>query len=410
MVMVVENSPGLSSSTSGPMTHYCRVCNRGFNCAGALGGHMRSHTVGDQADKSQSDDHDHMNNKQSNVEGQKHSYFLRTIANRFVTKSRGYRADDDDKGVMPHGSIAPFSSSPPLLSHQYCVSKEDMDLANCLVMLSSNGSFQFTSSQDDIHDHKGKMVKEEDTNNNNNRGLFPCKACNKVFNSHQALGGHRASHKKVKGCYAAKLDNLNNDNNNNKNDDTGNYCPDEFLDSDYSLPSPPPPSASATISRKRSGVHECSICHRIFSSGQALGGHKRCHWLAASNTADTTVLQSFQAIAAYDNKQSPPLIFKNPSFSSGYTSHGPSSSLDLNIAPTITNVPRKSSFEKETATRSGYLDLWEKGVSTNTANPSQNQCGEEKSPKLKDMKLDGGSSASGWLQMGIASFSPSALI
>ncbi|CAH9084490.1 unnamed protein product [Cuscuta epithymum] len=202
MVMVVENSPGLSSSTSGPMTHYCRVCNRGFNCAGALGGHMRSHTVGDQADKSQSDDHDHMNNKQSNVEGQKHSYFLRTIANRFVTKSRGYRADDDDidddKGVMPHGSIAPFSSSPPLLSHQYCVSKEDMDLANCLVMLSSNGSFQFTSSQDDIHDHKGKIVKEEDTNNNNNnRGLFPCKACNKVFNSHQALGGHRASHKKV---------------------------------------------------------------------------------------------------------------------------------------------------------------------------------------------------------------------
>ncbi|KAJ0959770.1 hypothetical protein J5N97_000537 [Dioscorea zingiberensis] len=24
--------------------------------------------------------------------------------------------------------------------------------------------------------------------------------------------------------------------------------------------------------------HQCSICWRVFSSGQALGGHKRCHW------------------------------------------------------------------------------------------------------------------------------------
>ncbi|KAL0356505.1 UNVERIFIED_CONTAM: Zinc finger protein ZAT3 [Sesamum calycinum] len=26
------------------------------------------------------------------------------------------------------------------------------------------------------------------------------------------------------------------------------------------------------------GGHKCSICLRVFSSGQALGGHKRCHW------------------------------------------------------------------------------------------------------------------------------------
>ncbi|CAH9084498.1 unnamed protein product [Cuscuta epithymum] len=98
------------------MTHYCRVCNREFNCAGTLGGHMRSHTVGDQADKSRSDDHEHMNDKHSNVEGQKHSYsyaLSQTVLSLKVEDTEAGDDDiDDDKGVMPNGSIATFSSSP----------------------------------------------------------------------------------------------------------------------------------------------------------------------------------------------------------------------------------------------------------------------------------------------------------
>uniref|UniRef100_A0A803NDM9 C2H2-type domain-containing protein n=1 Tax=Chenopodium quinoa TaxID=63459 RepID=A0A803NDM9_CHEQI len=31
---------------------------------------------------------------------------------------------------------------------------------------------------------------------------FECSSCKKTFGSHQALGGHRASHKNVKGCFA----------------------------------------------------------------------------------------------------------------------------------------------------------------------------------------------------------------
>ena len=33
----------------------------------------------------------------------------------------------------------------------------------------------------------------------------------------------------------------------------------------------------------RRGGHECSVCHRIFPSGQALGGHKRCHWITTTH-------------------------------------------------------------------------------------------------------------------------------
>jgi hypothetical protein len=64
------------------------------------------------------------------------------------------------------------------------------------------------------------------------------------------------------------------------------------------LPPPPPlpcdsgnnrkdPMMLNFSSRKSSNnkVHECSICHRQFNSGQALGGHKRCHWVGAAGGA-----------------------------------------------------------------------------------------------------------------------------
>ncbi|XP_074287899.1 zinc finger protein ZAT3-like [Silene latifolia] len=35
---------------------------------------------------------------------------------------------------------------------------------------------------------------------------FECSSCKKAFPTHQALGGHRASHKNVKGCYAITKD------------------------------------------------------------------------------------------------------------------------------------------------------------------------------------------------------------
>ena len=33
---------------------------------------------------------------------------------------------------------------------------------------------------------------------------FECSSCKKIFGSHQALGGHKVSHKNVKGCFAIK--------------------------------------------------------------------------------------------------------------------------------------------------------------------------------------------------------------
>ncbi|CAN4105930.1 unnamed protein product [Withania somnifera] len=75
--------------------------------------------------------------------------------------------------------------------------------------------------------------------NNSPKRVFECKTCNRQFSSFQALGGHRASHKKPR-----LMGELN-----------------------FQLPiSPPKPK-----------THECSICGLEFPIGQALGGHMRRH-------------------------------------------------------------------------------------------------------------------------------------
>lgn len=66
--------------------------------------------------------------------------------------------------------------------------------------------------------------------------VFECKTCSRQFTSFQALGGHRASHKKPKIA-----------------------------------------ASDGGWEAARPRVHECSICGLEFAIGQALGGHMRRH-------------------------------------------------------------------------------------------------------------------------------------
>ncbi|KAL1553431.1 zinc finger protein ZAT9-like [Salvia divinorum] len=90
------------------------------------------------------------------------------------------------------------------------------------------------------HDQFGRERKV--SREGNSCSKFRCSICKKDFQSYQALGGHRASHKKFKGCCA----------------------PRSSLETEDSH-SP------------KSKEHECPICFKVFPSGQALGGHKRSH-------------------------------------------------------------------------------------------------------------------------------------
>lgn len=83
----------------------------------------------------------------------------------------------------------------------------------------------------------------DSTTSNSPSRFFECKTCNRQFTSFQALGGHRASHKKPRVMGG----------------DLTNH------------------QAQLPISPAKAKSHECSICGVEFAIGQALGGHMRRH-------------------------------------------------------------------------------------------------------------------------------------
>ncbi|KAM0942120.1 putative transcription factor C2H2 family [Dioscorea sansibarensis] len=53
----------------------------------------------------------------------------------------------------------------------------------------------------DVAASLGRLSGDEDGSSS-----YQCSSCKRVFSSRQALGGHRATHKNVKGCYALERD------------------------------------------------------------------------------------------------------------------------------------------------------------------------------------------------------------
>jgi hypothetical protein len=225
---------------------------------------------------------------------------------------------------------------------------EEEDLANCLVMLSSCKADQAGVAEADPQPRRASASKDHVRMPQQPqpisfvmpapeqamvmplalpaplyaspvpRGMFECKACKKVFTSHQALGGHRASHKKVKGCFAAKAESSVIEPMHHApaasglDDDKGSAAAavevnaggsadartnvdvtagETHAGTSEAAAAPSlsmaitttdhDPALAITPGKKKAKMHECSVCHRLFSSGQALGGHKRCHWLTS---------------------------------------------------------------------------------------------------------------------------------
>ncbi|KAI3700972.1 hypothetical protein L2E82_45613 [Cichorium intybus] len=444
--------------------HFCRICKKGFMCGRALGGHMRAHGVGDET--ANLDDEDLTNDCEGS---NKKMYALRTNPNRFsrlcencgkefcswkaflehgkcgsddaessLVWSPESEADDEDDGdgFSHHGNGGGWSKRKR--SFRVCQSSEDEEdvaLAKCLMALSNSVVDQ--PLELDLNDRLCPTTNKEEQSRNPRlsqefltnvskppppldkakgvmtttttpKGMFECKACKKVFNSHQALGGHRASHKNVKGCFAAKNEQFD----------------DNLADKDNIIHDDLKPIVPYQSDTRKSKVHKCSICNRIFASGQALGGHKRCHWLTSNYTPDTSITkinfhehieQLYQRALAIPKELELKLNLpasSNPTTTTHRDLQNPTRqevSTDINLhawsVADQENGDRDAKEDHKHRPNNSNCDQYHINAAATMANVDDEGAGKVKLAKLselKDMNSCNGSSSS-WLQVGIGS-------
>ncbi|XP_075089398.1 uncharacterized protein LOC142170759 [Nicotiana tabacum] len=103
---------------------------------------------------------------------------------------------------------------------------------------------------------------------------YECFNCKKTFSSYQALGGHRPCTKKINTYIESKYE--TNENSRDADRETFSNKKPAAHTRDISY------NPEKKMKAKKFKGHECPFCNRMFKSGQALGGHKRSHFLTGS--------------------------------------------------------------------------------------------------------------------------------
>ncbi|XP_019441021.1 PREDICTED: zinc finger protein ZAT5-like [Lupinus angustifolius] len=201
------------------------------------------------------------------------------VATQFSVGNQFYNIKDNNDN---NSSNTPTTSSGGLQDS----TNEEEDMANCLILLAqgqsrespkhaaADGREDLTTGGMNYSKYSSKKFLEAAGIGSGRAGyyVYECKTCNRTFPSFQALGGHRASHKKPKAISTQE-----------KKQQHFLFSSDEE-EFQFKTNNNRPISLQFNIrgnlystNNNKCKVHECSICGAEFTSGQALGGHMRRH-------------------------------------------------------------------------------------------------------------------------------------
>ncbi|XP_016448188.1 zinc finger protein ZAT5-like [Nicotiana tabacum] len=305
------------------------------------------------------------------------------IAGTMVTSSSSAAGGSDDGGGDVYYSSAIVQYSPTTSTTQIsttCTSEEDEDMANCLILLAQSGRRKVQVVTEVKKEKISSRKFTEMVNTTTGKAgffVYECKTCNRTFPSFQALGGHRASHKRPKTIVEEKksvtipatatatamasastamatarvgADSLvenHNDRHIENDQEEGRF--NKISSPSFSVQMVNNNNNKGIISHGNSNskpkIHECSICGSEFSSGQALGGHMRKHKPPTTATVTNTKVSTNTHIETISN-------FSESSHDVGtnYKEEEKSTrnflSLDLNLPAPPEDDRRETKFEQ----------------------------------------------------------------
>lgn len=207
--------------------------------------------------------------------GSEEYYNMMMIKGKRSKRQRQLHASSSSLALTMATSSSSTSSSDQQLDDTICMIRCDnddkttqveQDMADCLILLAQGGESRKSPTT---------------TTTIKDLFMYQCKTCDRSFPSFQALGGHRASHKRPKaGSTTDALINQHESSSSIFNHDNATACTtNTILSLHISSSRSDQYSCGIKISNGKSSskVHECSICGAEFTSGQALGGHMRRH-------------------------------------------------------------------------------------------------------------------------------------
>ncbi|THG05058.1 hypothetical protein TEA_012864 [Camellia sinensis var. sinensis] len=294
----VASTSGIFEDFQKKREYTCKTCNKIFHSYRALGGHRANHkTISSSENRTVEANISPLTNTEANSKLDKlecnenaveHDIGLGAMTSYELKKSKDHKCPicfkvfTSGQALGGHKRAHYIGFSENRNTESVSTKQEELpDIHNSIFDLNVPLSLESEVNDDDVVVGFKPWLKKRE---------YTCKTCNKIFHSYRALGGHRANHKTISSSenrtVEANISPLTNTEANSKLDKL--ECNENAVEHDIGL------GAMTSYELKKSKDHKCPICFKVFTSGQALGGHKRAHYIGFSENRNTESVSTKQ--------------------------------------------------------------------------------------------------------------------